>query len=255
MIENRRAWLDRLLSASIEGGYVNDPDDTGGATNLGITAATLGSWRKLGRVATEEEVKDVTREEAEAIALAMYWNAMRADQLPGGIDIYAADFSFGSGPGNASRVLQEIVGTTVDGFVGDQTMTAVRARDPRQLLDEYDDARMAFLRKHPRWAKYGGGWSDRCRQMVKLARTKLQARPVLAEMLPSKTALGGIVAALGGLVSTLPSLGPALQGAVDQSNSLAAAPGIEGHVGAALAVIGGLYACWRRYHDWRTGQR
>ncbi len=175
MIENRRVWLDRLLSASIEGGYVNDPDDGGGPTNLGITARTLGVWRKLGRDATEDEVRAVTREEAEGIALALYWNAVRGDQLPGGIDIYAADFAFNSGPGTAARILQELVGTAADGFVGDKTIAAVRAVPPQRLLEDYDDARMTYLRGLKNWPKFGNGWTDRCQQMRKLARSRIEA--------------------------------------------------------------------------------
>jgi lysozyme family protein len=256
MIENRRVWLDRLLSASVEGGFVNDPRDSGGATNLGITAETLGVWRKLGRDASEDEVKGVTRAEAEGIALAMYWNAVRADQLPGGIDIYAADFAFNSGPGTAAEKLQELVATKADGFVGDRTIAAVRARLPRDLLDEYHDSRITYLRSlKSKWPVFGDGWTDRCQQMLKLARSRIDSRPVLAEMLPSQTALGGVGAAAGGLAMAWPQIESLIRGAAEHSQVVASTPGMAGDIGAAAAVIGGLWAAWCRYRDWRTGQR
>jgi lysozyme family protein len=255
MIENRRAWLDKLLSPSIEGGYVNDPQDSGGATNLGITARTLGVWRKLGRDATEEEVRSVSQDEAEGIALALYWNAMRGDQLPAGIDIYAADFAFNSGPGNASRKLQELVNTKVDDFVGDKTIAAVRARQPLDLLLEYHEARMDFLQSLSNWERFGKGWTNRCTVMLKLARSRVQARPVLAEMVPSQTALGGVAAAAGGLFALWPHIEPALRSGTTHAQEIAAMQGPEGMVAAAVSVAGGLYAAWCRYRDWRTGAR
>ena len=84
MKENRRAWLDLLKP--LEGGFVNDPDDPGGPTNMGVTHVTLGDFRKLGRPATVEEVQALTREEAEGVLDRVHrrneeWDA--ADRWPG----------------------------------------------------------------------------------------------------------------------------------------------------------------------------
>jgi len=64
------AILDRIIRR--EGGYVNHPADRGGATNFGITAQTLGNWRKLGRPATVAEVMALTETEARAIYRQQY---------------------------------------------------------------------------------------------------------------------------------------------------------------------------------------
>lgn len=62
--------LDDILRR--EGGYVNHPADRGGPTNFGITAQTLGNWRKLGRPATATEVQALTENEASAIYRQQY---------------------------------------------------------------------------------------------------------------------------------------------------------------------------------------
>jgi lysozyme family protein len=63
-----------------EGGFVNHPDDPGGATNMGITIGTLSRW--LGRKATVEDVKNLTREEANKIYRAYYWEPSGASKAP-----------------------------------------------------------------------------------------------------------------------------------------------------------------------------
>ena len=62
-----------------EGGYVDDPDDRGGATNHGITQATLADWR--GKAVTAADVKAMTSTEAAAIYKARYWDKMNLDQI------------------------------------------------------------------------------------------------------------------------------------------------------------------------------
>jgi lysozyme family protein len=66
--------VDQLITGILlrEGGYRDDPSDRGGPTNFGITAATLGEWRRLGRPATRDEVRALETPEARAIYRARY---------------------------------------------------------------------------------------------------------------------------------------------------------------------------------------
>lgn len=267
MKENRRAWLDLLKP--LEGGFVNDPDDPGGATNMGVTAATLGDERKLGRPATVEEVQALTREEAEGIALSRYWNAMRGDQLPSGLDIYAADFAFNSGPRNAAEVLQHLVPVErVDGFIGDLTISAVRKLKPGALLDSYHSSRMAFLRGLANWPKFGDGWTSRCERVYQTAKGRVQTSGLVAEIASSPTVVAGSAgAAVGawslldwlrdGLAPLVSGLPEALQSAEPTTAAIATAAarqGPQGHLELAVLTATLLLAVYRRIQMWRAGR-
>ncbi len=79
--------FDRALALvlDLEGGFVDHPRDPGGATNLGITRATLAKAR--GRPVSVVDVKALTRAEAGTIYRRLYWNAVKADELPPGLDL------------------------------------------------------------------------------------------------------------------------------------------------------------------------
>jgi lysozyme family protein len=73
-----------------EGGYSDDPADPGGATNMGITLATYRQWSdnpSLGAL----QVQDLSERTARAIYRSLYWNPLRADALPAGVDLSVFD--------------------------------------------------------------------------------------------------------------------------------------------------------------------
>lgn len=116
-----------------EGGYTNDPKDAGGPTKYGITAATLGSWRNLGRSATAAEVEALSANEAKAIYAERYINGPRF--TPGAIRyeplrVQLIDFGVNSGPERAIRWLQRLlkevwVGVRVSGRLDSETLAAL----------------------------------------------------------------------------------------------------------------------------------
>lgn len=142
-----------------EGGYVDHPADPGGATNMGITHKTLAAWR--GRSVSKAEVKALTRMEAEAIYRANYWAAVKADQLPAGVDHVVFDAAVNSGPGQAARWLQRALGVTADGAIGPVTLAAAAKTDARDLIERYTETRMNFLRGLPTWKNFKNGWTTR----------------------------------------------------------------------------------------------
>lgn len=153
-----------------ERGFVNDPRDPGGATNMGITYKTLARWRDVSPTSiTSDDVKNMSRDEAIEIYHAMYWDAVRADKLPPALAYAAFDFAVNSGPVRAVKELQKLIGTTADGLIGGHTLRRLAAvTDKADLVNKYADARLAFMRriKHPTtkaplWARFGRGWSRR----------------------------------------------------------------------------------------------
>ncbi len=143
-----------------EGGYVDHPDDPGGATNLGITHATLAAWR--GKPVTKQDVRNLSKAEAAAIYRARYWDAVQGDLLPPGLDLAVFDYAVNSGPGRAARSLQAVLGVTQDGAIGPATLAAVRrAPGPATIIMDLCDTRMLFLRSLPTFGTFGKGWTRR----------------------------------------------------------------------------------------------
>lgn len=142
-----------------EGGFVNHPKDPGGATNFGITIGTLSNH--LGREATVEEVNDLDPKVAAEIYKSNYWDKVKGDELPDGLATSMMDFAVNSGPGRATKVLQEILGVDVDGALGPKTLAAVKEEDPKELIRKLNLERMKFLKGLKNWKTFGKGWSNR----------------------------------------------------------------------------------------------
>jgi len=120
---------DHLIDGILEqeGGFTENPADKGGVTNYGITARTLGEWRKLGRLATREEVRDLPIAEARAIYMARYvepFLSIPFDELRAQL----VDFGVLSGPITAIKILQSVLDVPVDGILGDRTHAALRSQ-------------------------------------------------------------------------------------------------------------------------------
>lgn len=141
-----------------EGGYVNDPQDPGGATNKGVTQAVYDAFR--GRAKQPRlSVKSISTAELEAIYRNEYWNRIKGDDLPAGVDYAVFDFAVNSGVNRASRYLQAVVGVEPDGAIGPRTVAAIT--DPKRTIDALSDKRLTFLRQLPTFGRFGNGWSAR----------------------------------------------------------------------------------------------
>jgi lysozyme family protein len=87
-----------------EGGYVNHPNDHGGATNLGVTQRVYDQYR-LDNGQSRQSVRDITKQEAQAIYVQGYWNQVKGNQLSPLTSISLVDFAYNSGP---SRAIHEM---------------------------------------------------------------------------------------------------------------------------------------------------
>lgn len=150
-----------------EGGFSNHPEDPGRATMMGITQETLAAWRQAP--VTPDDVRALTREEAHEIYRANYWNAMRCDDLPRGVDVMVFDFGVNAGPATSVRALQRAAGAEPDGAVGALTLRAVRASDPRALVEALVAARLEYYRRLKKYETFGKGWESRVAEVRKHA--------------------------------------------------------------------------------------
>lgn len=142
-----------------EGGFVNHPDDPGGATNKGITIAVYRKW--INKDATVDELKQISDVVVANIYRRHYWNAVRGDDLPAGVDYAVFDFAVNSGVSRASRFLQTILQIEQDGKIGPLTVKAAYDGAPDAIINEYCDRRLAFLKALRGWATFGRGWDKR----------------------------------------------------------------------------------------------
>lgn len=170
-----------------EGGYVNDPDDLGGATNFGVTIGTL---RRLGidndgdgRV-TSADVRILTRAQASDIFVEHYFSGPRIDELPPVLHASVFDMYVNAGS-NAVRILQRLLvdmgqSIVVDGQIGPQTIEAcviAYSLAPHHLADAFGIARRnyyyALADRRPKSRKYAkrrdggkGGWITRAEEFI-----------------------------------------------------------------------------------------
>src|SRR5882724_6998850 len=146
-----------------EGGYVDDPADPGGATNMGITLATYRQWSgdpELGAA----QVEDMTQRTARAIYRSLYWNPLRADALPPGVDLSVFDMGVNAGIWASARLLQRALGFTgeeVDGCIGPETLSAAAKPDPRTLVDDLAGRQAAYYKSLSDFPTFGTAWLSR----------------------------------------------------------------------------------------------
>ncbi|KAA9009008.1 holin-associated N-acetylmuramidase [Histidinibacterium aquaticum] len=170
-----------------EGGYVNDPDDPGGATKHGVT---LGTMRRLGLDLSGDgridarDVRRLSREEAVGIFLEHYFRRPRIDGLPAALQPSVFDMQVNAGA-NAVRILQRLFrqmrfDCAVDGLIGPETLrVAEQAMEaaPDHLVDAYGIARRSYYydladrrpasRKYARARDGGkGGWIRRAEEFI-----------------------------------------------------------------------------------------
>lgn len=164
--------FDRVMQS--EGGYVNDPADHGGETNFGVT---IGAWGEyLGRAIQPGEMKALTRDAVKPFYKQMYWDKIKGDDLPAGIDYAVFDFAVNAGAARAARFLQRAVGVVDDGVIGAVTLRTVANADPQKLLDNFSDQKQGFynrLATNPSQQKFLKGWLARVDRVQDTAESML----------------------------------------------------------------------------------
>ena len=150
-----------------EGGFVNDPDDLGGATNKGITIGTFGEYRKRKGLPppTVQDIKSLSDKDWYEIFKTLYWDRWKADEIKSqSVADILVDWVWASGVRGIMRP-QRILGVSPDGIVGSKTIAAINAADPKKLFDAIKADRAKFIdeicKARPKNEKYRRGWMNR----------------------------------------------------------------------------------------------
>ena len=163
--ENYRMCLTTILHH--EGGYVNHPKDPGGETNLGVTKRVDEEW------GGDKDMKDLTVEDVEPIYKKNYWDRVKGDELPWGLDLCVFDFGVNAGTGRAAKYLQALVGATQDGAIGPGTLGKVAEylehNSVETAIVEYQHRRQGYYEALKTFGTFGRGWTRRVTETTNLA--------------------------------------------------------------------------------------
>lgn len=155
------------IIAKWEGGYVNDPTDKGGATNMGIT---IGTWRAVGYDKDGDgdidvqDIKLLSKDDFSAV-LRQYWNRWQADKIQNqSIANILVDWVWGSGKWGII-IPQRTIGVAADGVVGKITLDAINNANQKELFNDIFVERIEFLnniiKNNPSQKKFIRGWRNR----------------------------------------------------------------------------------------------
>ena len=144
-----------------EGGFVNNPSDPGGMTNLGVTKAAWEAY--VGHPVTEADMRALTPAKVEPFYHERYWNVCRCSELQSGLDYLIFDVAVNSGTGRAGKFLQAELGVVADGVIGNGTMAAYKLRhgDTIQLINDIANKRQSFWESLKTYPVFGKGWKKR----------------------------------------------------------------------------------------------
>ena len=187
MRDNFNVCLTHVLRH--EGGLVDHPHDPGGLTNMGI------SQRSYPR----EDIRNMTRARAAQIYRRDFWDAVRGDDLPAGLDLVAFDAAVNSGVSRGAKWVQGAVGAQADGKIGPATLMRVSKTDTREAINAACDARMRFLRGLSTFPTFGRGWTRRVDDVRASALGMVRAIPVTdasPAQPPAATSGGPVIAAI-----------------------------------------------------------
>ena len=159
-----------------EGGYVNHPKDPGGETNKGITKRVYENWC-IEQDLFQKEMKDLQISDVAPIYKNNYWDRVKADALPHGVDLCVFDFSVNAGTGRSAKFLQRLVGTTVDGGIGPATLRAVNAyvqiEGIEATIDDFQNRRQEYYESLSTFETFGRGWTRRVDEVTKTAHSMI----------------------------------------------------------------------------------
>lgn len=144
-----------------EGGWSNVPQDPGGPTMRGIIQREYTAYRQRKGL-PNRSVRLIADDELQEIYRTGYWDPVRAEELPPGVDLVMFDYAVHSGPGRAIMSAQLAMGMPINGRMTSGLVVALQTADPVQTVEKIMAERLAFLQRLGTWRYFGVGWGRRC---------------------------------------------------------------------------------------------
>ena len=180
--DDKLAAFEQALAhvLEMEGGYTDDPQDPGGATNFGITIgdfarATKVTLNAANRAQMKRRLRRISPSLVRQIYLERYWRRASCPALSPALAMMHFDCAVNQGVWRAIRFLQKAAGAEVDGEIGPETLAAVGAAPIEQLLRDYADLRRRHYRSLPHFKRFGRGWLRRLRITSKRSKALIGA--------------------------------------------------------------------------------
>jgi lysozyme family protein len=155
MASNFKECLELVLKS--EGGWVNNPKDPGGETNLGVTKAVWEEY--VGHPI--KTMKDLTKDDVAPMYELKYWRPCYCEVLPRGLDFVVFSMGVNAGTGRSVKLLQQSLGCVPDGVIGPRTRELISSSNGANLIAKFSETRREYYRSlaKPMFEK---GWLNRC---------------------------------------------------------------------------------------------
>lgn len=150
-----KAMKERLYPS--EGGYTNDPKDSGGPTNFGITIHDARMY--LNPNADAEYMRKMIQDQADAIYWPKYAVPVKYEEMPAGYDFTLLDFGINSG---VSRAQKYCLSQLKAANMNEAVVKANASADKTALIQTYWRTRLRFLQGLSTFGHFGKGWTRRC---------------------------------------------------------------------------------------------
>ena len=144
--------------------------------------ATYGKWSDDPHLG-DFQVKEMTLKTARAIYRSLYWNRLRADALPPGVDLSVFDMGVNTGIRRSARLLQQALGFTgekVDGSIGPETLATADRFNAPSLVNNLADRQTAYYRSLANFRIFGTGWLRRTNARRNAALAMIQSETTVA---------------------------------------------------------------------------
>jgi lysozyme family protein len=155
MQDNFKECLGLVLKS--EGGWVNNPQDPGGETNLGVTKRVWEEY--VGHPVTT--MKNLTPAEVAPMYEQKYWKPCYGEVLPRGLDFLCFSFGVNAGCGRSVKLLQQSLGLVSDGIIGPKVMQKLRESNIADVIKGFSESRREYYNSLKTFPIFGRGWISR----------------------------------------------------------------------------------------------